>query len=275
MRIFIATIEDPLVTNDFIKEIMEAKKDEIVGISISEHGQFKTRKSRKDVNYVLALLIIAGVRATTKKVLKYLLVKVKKIIKAFRQDYDTGSIEDYARKLNIPVWKVSSLNDKEFIKTLRKLEPDVIIHQTEEIVKKDFINSANICVLNRHNSLLPKYRGRLAPFWALFNGEKETGVTIHTVDTKIDGGQIILQEKIMIKPDDDYVSITEKCYELAPKLMIRALELLENGIFQEREKKDVMGKGSYYSIPRLSDAIRYRKTLKKRKKRMGENESII
>ena len=170
--------------------------------------------------------------------------------------------------MGIPVWKVSSVNDKKFIEELRKLQPDVIIHQTEEIVKKDFINSAKICVLNRHNSLLPKYRGRLAPFWAILNGEKETGVTIHTVDEKIDRGVIVLQRKIKIEPQDDYVSLTKKCYEIAPQLMIEALDLIEKYGIPKREKPKE--KGSYYSIPTIKDALKYRKILKQR--RRGEKQ---
>ena len=265
MKIFIATIEDPLVTNSFIKKIIEAKKDEIIGISISEHGQFKTRKSGRDMKYIIALFIIAGVKATIKNILRYLSIKYKELVKLFISDYDTGSIEDYAMNLGIPVWKVKSLNERDFITKLRELEPDIIIHQTEEIVKKRFIESAKICVLNRHNSLLPKYRGRLAPFWAIYMGEKETGVTIHTVGTKIDRGQIILQEKIDITPDDDYVSITEKCYKLAPKLMVQALDLLEKGLPKKEELND---KGSYYSTPTIRDAIKYRKILKRRRKEL-------
>jgi methionyl-tRNA formyltransferase len=47
---------------------------------------------------------------------------------------------------------------------------------------------ALIGVINRHNALLPKNRGRLTPFWVLYKGEKETGVSIHFIDEGIDSG---------------------------------------------------------------------------------------
>lgn len=254
MRIFICAIDDPLVTNDFTKGIIKRKRDEIVGLYVPKHGQFKTKKSGFDLSYAIALSIIAGPRESFKQFFKVLGFKIKK----------SGSIINYAKKKGIKTYHWKSLNSKKTIRELSKLEPDVIIHQTQEILKRDFLGIPGICTLNRHNSLLPKYRGRLAPFWAVFKGEKETGVTIHTVTEKIDKGQIIAQRKIRIYKHDDYVSITKKCYKIAPDLMIEAIESLENGLPEEKESKE---KGSYYSTPRIKDAFEYRKGLKKRKKK--------
>ena len=40
--------------------------------------------------------------------------------------------------------------------------------------------------------MLPKYRGIYPVFWAMINGEKEIGITIHFINEKIDDGDIIL-----------------------------------------------------------------------------------
>jgi len=57
------------------------------------------------------------------------------------------------------------------------------------------LNIPKIGVLNRHNALLPKNRGRLTPFWVLYKGETETGVSIHFVTEDLDAGDIIVQKK--------------------------------------------------------------------------------
>ena len=87
MRIFIATIDDPLVLNDFVKKIIKAKKDDIVGISISTHTQFKTKRGKIDLNYMLALFLIAGFKESFIRFLKYLSYKIKKLIKKINKNY--------------------------------------------------------------------------------------------------------------------------------------------------------------------------------------------
>ena len=51
-----------------------------------------------------------------------------------------------------------------FKKKLKAIEPDVIINQSQSIIKKPLLEIPKIGVLNRHNALLPKNRGRLTPF---------------------------------------------------------------------------------------------------------------
>lgn len=70
----------------------------------------------------------------------------------------------------------------------------------------------NYTIVNYHNALLPKYPGRNAPSWAIYEKEKETGITWHYVTSQIDGGDIIVQKKCAIEPD-------VRAYELAAELM--------------------------------------------------------
>ena len=42
-------------------------------------------------------------------------------------------------------------------------------------------------IINFHNALLPKFPGRNAPSWVIFENETETGITWHYVTKKIDG----------------------------------------------------------------------------------------
>ncbi len=53
-------------------------------------------------------------------------------------------------------------------------------------------------VLNVHLAPLPRYRGRHPLHWALINGEKTFGVTIHQMTEVIDGGDIYWQREISI-----------------------------------------------------------------------------
>ncbi len=55
---------------------------------------------------------------------------------------------------------------------------------------------------NIHPSLLPKYRGASPTAYPLLNGDTTSGVTLMSMDSKMDHGPIIAQEKYEIKPND-------------------------------------------------------------------------
>jgi methionyl-tRNA formyltransferase len=48
-------------------------------------------------------------------------------------------------------------------------------------------------VVNVHTSLLPRYRGPAPVLWAIRNGDREIGVTIHRMDERFDTGPILAQ----------------------------------------------------------------------------------
>lgn len=60
-------------------------------------------------------------------------------------------------------------------------------------------------LLNLHNAPLPRYRGVSPINWALKNGEREHGVTIHEMTPEVDAGPIVAQVRFSIWPDRDEV----------------------------------------------------------------------
>src|SRR6056297_1184789 len=65
--------------------------------------------------------------------------------------------------------------------------------------------------------LLPKNRSRPTPFWVLYKGEKETGVSIHFVEEGVDSGDIVVQEKYPVSKKDTFNTLVKKNCQIAPK----------------------------------------------------------
>ena len=63
------------------------------------------------------------------------------------------------------------------------------------IINNDIIKHADLMSINVHGSLLPKYRGRTPHVWAIINGERRAGITIHKIEEGCDTGPIIKQKK--------------------------------------------------------------------------------
>ncbi len=257
MRIFIITMEDPLYTLPFIKEIIEVRKKDIVGIAVAEGDRLKIGEKRSKAVYVLSLLLIMGLIPFLKNSFATVVFKVRKKLSSFLPVIRDPGIYGYAKENDIPVYKVTSLNNKEIIDTLRGLNIDVIINQSQSIIKKDLLDIPNIGVINRHNALLPKNRGRLTPFWVLYKEEKETGVSIHFVDEGIDAGPVIVQKSYPIMPKDNFNTIVDKNYRIAPQAMLKALEKLEQGEKDYIENNDQLA--TYNAVPTFKEALKFRR----------------
>ena len=74
-------------------------------------------------------------------------------------------------------------------------------------------------IINIHPSLLPKYGGK--GMWGHHvheavkaAGDHETGITIHYVSNVCDGGEIIVQYKVALEPEDSTNDIETKVHKL-------------------------------------------------------------
>jgi methionyl-tRNA formyltransferase len=85
-------------------------------------------------------------------------------------------------------------------------------------------------VLNVHNSLLPRYRGRHAFTWAMIQGEREVGYTMHTADTRVDSGPIYSQIRIPILPEDDINTLFQRAHQVLQDWLPAQLSLHSRGL---------------------------------------------
>ena len=56
--------------------------------------------------------------------------------------------------------------------------------------------------LNFHPSLLPRHRGVAPLIWAIAEGDRATGLSVHHVDRGVDTGRLVWQRSLPIHPDD-------------------------------------------------------------------------
>lgn len=68
-------------------------------------------------------------------------------------------------------------------------------------------------LLNIHPSLLPKYRGLNTHQRALEAGDLEHGSSVHFVTAELDGGPVILQAFVPVRPGDDAESLARRVQE--------------------------------------------------------------
>ena len=84
-------------------------------------------------------------------------------------------------------------------------------------------------ILNVHPSLLPAFPGGHAVRDALAAGVRVTGVTVHLVDERLDGGPIVAQQAVPVLPTDDEGSLLARLHAVEHQLLPRSLDLLVAG----------------------------------------------
>ena len=78
--------------------------------------------------------------------------------------------------------------------------------------------------INVHASLLPKWRGAAPIQRSIIEMDKETGISIMKIISKLDAGPYMLQEKIKIDKKDNYSTLSKKLSILGSKLIKKSLQ---------------------------------------------------
>lgn len=94
------------------------------------------------------------------------------------------------------------------------------------IFKKEAIQ--NNTIINYHNSLLPNHRGTNAHIWAIYEDDKQSGITWHIVDSTIDTGDIIIQKTIELTPLITAKELLIAQHKMAIQSLGECLNLLTN-----------------------------------------------
>ena len=119
--------------------------------------------------------------------------------------------------------------------TLRAIEPDlVVLAGYLRLVGPAVLEAFRGRIVNTHPSLLPAFQGAHAVRDALANGSTVTGATIHLVDETLDGGPILAQEAVAIRPDDDEAALVTRIQAVEHRLLPGPVDLLLAGAIAVR-----------------------------------------
>lgn len=90
-------------------------------------------------------------------------------------------------------------------------------------------------IVNIHPSLLPEFKGLDTHARALAAGVAEHGASLHFVTADLDGGPVIAQARVPVRPGDDADALAARVLEREHPLMIATLQLLCAGRVTLRE----------------------------------------
>jgi methionyl-tRNA formyltransferase len=160
----------------------------------------------------------------------------------------SAPVKDIAARHQLSVLQPERVRDPGFIETFRSLTPDmVVLVAFGQILPSEVIRFPRMGCINVHPSLLPKYRGAAPIQWALINGEKETGVTTIVMDEGVDTGDILLQRKTVVEPDENFDRLHDRLALMGAEVLLDTIE----GVLQGKiDRKPQDPKEASYA-PRL------------------------
>lgn len=158
-----------------------------------------------------------------------------------------------AKKFNIPVYRIKSMNSEKFKELINKRKPDAIFlgGGWPELIPGWVIDNYQNSIFNTHPSLLPNFRGTSVTRWQIMKGVEFSGVTIHKVDKSFDTGDILLQEKFKIIPNQSPQNLFKSSSYIAAELVSYLFKKTKNLSYlkeiDEIKQIDFKASKNYYS----------------------------
>lgn len=171
--------------------------------------------------------------------LKILLEKGENIVGVFTQpDKPQGRglkikvslIKEIALENHLPLFQPVTINRDESVDIIKSLSPDIIVVAAfGQIISQRILDIPRFGSINVHASLLPKYRGAAPINRVIIQGEKETGVTTMLMDKGLDTGNILLQRKLEIFPEENAGELHDRLAFLGAAVLLETVERLKQG----------------------------------------------
>jgi methionyl-tRNA formyltransferase len=141
-----------------------------------------------------------------------------------------GPMRDFAHEQGIAIFDPENINAAESQARLLQFDADLmVVCDYGQILTAESLAMARMGGINLHASLLPKYRGAAPINWAIYDGEKQTGVTVIHMTPKVDAGPCIAQATSDIHPEETAVALEMRLSELGAWLVRRTIDAIEAG----------------------------------------------
>lgn len=139
-------------------------------------------------------------------------------------------MKNIAGERGVPVFQPENVNTPEGVAGVQAFRPDLLVVAAYgQILSRDVLAVPPMGGVNVHASLLPKYRGAAPVAWAIYHGEKQTGVTLIRMTVGLDAGDMLAQEVFDILPDETAGEVEARLAQLGARMTLDMLDRLARG----------------------------------------------
>ena len=180
-------------------------------------------------------VFISGTGSNLKNIIKFSKIKrspisINLVVSNSRLAKGLKYADQFKIKKKIYNFKNFRIAEKKILILLKKNKIQfVCLAGFMKVLSKNFIKNFDGKILNIHPSLLPKFKGLNTHERAINNKEKYSGCTVHFVNSKLDSGKIILQNKVKISKNETPKTLSKKIlireHKLYPKAILKVFSL--------------------------------------------------
>ena len=137
-------------------------------------------------------------------------------------------VASWAEENKVSFQSAEDINSPDMLEKIANCKPDLlVVIAFGQKISDELIKLPSKAAINVHASLLPKYRGAAPINWAIINGETETGVSIITLASKMDAGDILAQAKTSVYPADTAQSLRGRLAKLAGPILVETIDKIQ------------------------------------------------
>jgi len=141
-----------------------------------------------------------------------------------------ADVSQSAARRGLPLLLRSKVNSKDVVDFISDLQPDLLVSiSCPQRIKKKILLLPTLGAVNIHSSLLPAYAGLAPYFWVLAQGERETGISVHTMTEAFDEGNILVQKNYLLGEKTSAFGLFQSLAEMGSQILPRALDMVIQG----------------------------------------------
>jgi UDP-4-amino-4-deoxy-L-arabinose formyltransferase/UDP-glucuronic acid dehydrogenase (UDP-4-keto-hexauronic acid decarboxylating) len=169
-----------------------------------------------------------------------------------------ATVATVAQNLGLPVLAAKRVKDPLFANEVSQMSVDILLNvHSLYIIKAPVLEAVKVGAFNLHPGPLPDYAGMNAPSWAIFNNEKQHGVTLHWMTAGIDEGTIAYQELFDLNDKDTGLSVSTKCVRLGIQMIQTLLATLHEDPARIPKLSQDFSKRRYFGLKTPFERIQW------------------
>jgi methionyl-tRNA formyltransferase len=254
MRIAFITMDDPIYILPFFDEFF---RQNLNNIEVAGIFSCKTMGERGRMRLLRELFSLYGTLGLARLMSRRLGSKIAERLPA-RAGSPFRSLAQICRAFNIPHAAIGNPNHEEFKARIAALAPDALVSVAcPYILKEKLLALPPLGCINIHHAPLPRYKGMMPTFWQMYHGERQVGVTIHTMAARLDEGSALLQEQLTILPGEALDSLIRRTKRHGAHCMLKVLRRIAQGNLTPLSPGDATS--SYFTFPTRAEIREFRR----------------
>ncbi|MFZ5816720.1 MAG: methionyl-tRNA formyltransferase [Bacillota bacterium] len=139
-------------------------------------------------------------------------------------------VKEVALAHNLPLFQPRRVRRPEVIAQLKELGSDLtVVVAFGQILSKEALEISPLGSINVHGSILPRWRGAAPIHRAVMAGDTETGITTMWMDEGMDTGDICLEARTPIGPEETGGEVHDRLARIGAELLVETVRRIEAG----------------------------------------------